>query len=273
MGNHEVERGKSVDASGGDVDEAIQNALERLDRSRDEVEVTVLREPRSGVLGLGARDAIVRVTELIPVEQPDDAPPPAPSVETPAPDVTTLVEEEAPEREAVVEMKEGRTRLQELTDEQQHLLELGHEILVELLTRMRVIADVQAYWAPPEAPGEEPTLRLDVVGDDLGLLIGRRGTTLGALQFMMRLLVGRKVEDYVNLVVDVDGYKRRRAERLRNLARRKAEQVRRTDEPVHLKPMSAYERRIVHLALRNDPDVTTESTGKDPQRRVGIFPT
>lgn len=283
MAKHEVRRrGKSVDASGRDVEEAVANALARLDCSRDDVEVTVLREPRSGLLGIGARDAIVRVTELLEPEEPqiDGA------EETSAPEpVADVVEEtqppaEEPVAESVpdgdVEIKEAPApadqRIDELTEEQEKLLQISHEMLVELLTRMRVIADVQAYWAPPETPQDEPTLKMDIVGDDLGILIGRHGTTLRALQYIMRLMVGHKVEDYVNLVVDVDGYKERRADKLRDLAERKADQVRRQGKPVYLKPMSPYERRVVHIALRNDPDVTTESSGKGSNRRVGIFP-
>lgn len=301
MGNHETRRrGKSVDASGSNVEEAVASALERLNCTREEVEVTVLRESRSGLLGIGARDAIVRVTELLDVEEPDvdgdedvsmaegvdrgdvqagiqgdrDEPVAPVAAEEPAPADEEFVAEpeEAPAAEERDEFVVRDGAIQNLTDEQQELLEISHEMLVELLTRMRVIADVQAYWAPPETPRDEPTLKMDIVGDDLGILIGRHGTTLRALQYIMRLMVGHQIEDYVNLVIDVDGYKKRRAEKLRNLAQKKADQVRQRGAPVHLKPMSPYERRIVHIALREDPDVTTESTGKGSNRRVGIYP-
>lgn len=295
MGNHKTRRrGKSVDASGRDVEEAVASALERLECARDEVEVTVLREPRSGLLGIGARDAIVRVTELLDVEPEvdgDEELPAAEDVDTsevqadvdehPSPageEEAAPVEEDVvaePEEPSAAEEQEFVVRdgaIQNLSDEQQQLLEISHEMLVELLTRMRVIADVQAYWAPPETPRDGPTLKMDIVGDDLGILIGRHGTTLRALQYVMRLMVGHQVEDYVNLVVDVDGYKKRRAEKLRDIAKKKADQVRQRGQPVHLKPMSPYERRIIHIALREDPDVTTESTGKGSNRRVGIYP-
>lgn len=297
MGNHKTrKRGKSVDASGRDIEAAVASALERLDCTRDEVEVTVLREPRSGLLGIGARDAIVRVTELLdsvapetdgdeelPVPEDTDGSEPQVEAQADGEEQSTPAEEEevevdateVEEEPAAAEQEEFVIRdgaIQNLTDEQQELLEISHEMLVELLTRMRVIADVQAYWAPPETPRDAPTLKMDIVGDDLGILIGRHGTTLRALQYIMRLMVGHKIEDYVNLVVDVDGYKERRAEKLRGLAQQKADQVRQRGKPVHLKPMSPYERRIVHIALREDPDVTTESTGKGSNRRVGIYP-
>ena len=259
--NHGVVRGRSVEASGRTVEEAVEKALARLNRSRDEVEIEVLREASSGILGFGARDAIVRVTELLP------APPAEESEPTPAsPPPSQVAEVGSATRGAVPSAVVAPPASAE------ELLELSRELLVELLTRMHVIADVQAYWSEPEPPEEEPTLVLDIVGDDLGLLIGRRGSTLRELQFLMRLMVGRRVGRRVNLVVDVEGYKQRRAETLRRLALEKAEQVRRTGRPVYLRPMPAYERRIVHLALRNEPGVVTRSTGEEPRRRVGIFP-
>lgn len=258
--NHGVVRGKSVEASGRTIEEAVEKALARLNRRRDEVEVEVLREPSSGILGFGARDAIVRVTELLPSPAPGEGEPG--SVSSPPSHVAEVGGTGVAAPSAVAAPPASR----------QELLELSRELLVELLTRMHVIADVQAYWADPEPPEEEPTLVLDIVGDDLGLLIGRRGSTLRELQFLMRLMVGRRVGQRVNLVVDVEGYKRRRAEALRKLALEKAEQVRRTGRPVYLRPMPAHERRIVHLALRSEPGVVTRSTGEEPRRRVGIFP-
>jgi len=107
----------------------------------------------------------------------------------------------------------------------------------------------------------------------LGILIGRRGETLRDLQFIVRLITSRRLGGvWPNLVVDVEGYKARREESLRALARRVADQVRRSKQPMALEPMPAHERRIIHLALRDDPDVYTESTGKDDRRKVQILP-
>ncbi len=262
MQRHGVVRGKSVEASGRTVEEAVEKALARLNRTRDEVEVEVLREPSSGILGFGAKDAIVRVTELLPAPEEEHV------VET----TPARPHHVARPPQAEAQTEPGPGVVSGEAPSPQEILELSRELLVELLTRMHVIADVQAYWADPETPEEEPTLVLDIVGDDLGLLIGRRGSTLREIQFLMRLMVGRRLGQRVNLVVDVEGYKRRRAEMLRALALEKAEQVRRTGRPVYLRPMQAYERRIIHLALRNEPGVITRSTGEEPRRRVGIFP-
>jgi spoIIIJ-associated protein len=118
---------------------------------------------------------------------------------------------------------------------------------------------------------EVSPLVLNIVGDDLGILIGRRGETLRDLQFIARLIINRQLGVWPNLVVDVEGYKARRAESLSALALRMADQVRRSGHTVVLEPMPAHERRIIHLTLRDAPDVYTESTGEYEHRKVQIF--
>jgi spoIIIJ-associated protein len=120
--------------------------------------------------------------------------------------------------------------------------------------------------------GEPPPVVLDIVGDDLGILIGRRGETLAALQYITRLMVSRKTRRWYPLVVDVEQYKLRRERSLRRLAQRMAERVSFSRQPIALEAMSAYERRIVHMALRDHPSVTTESVGEGDQRKVTIIP-
>ena len=115
-------------------------------------------------------------------------------------------------------------------------------------------------------------MALNIVGDDLGMLIGRRGETLRDLQFIARLIISRKLGVWPNLVVDVEGYKARREVTLRSLAQRMSDQVRRTGSPVTLEPMPAHERRIVHLTLRDDTNVYTESVGEGERRKVQILP-
>ena len=141
--------------------------------------------------------------------------------------------------------------------------------------------DIHAYVTAvessvPSQRGEpEDTLTLHVEGADeeaMGLLIGRRGETLRSLQFMVNLLVSRKVQKWPQVVVDVGNYRLRRQESLESLARRMAERVLQTGRPLMLEPMGAYERRIVHLALRSDPNVYTESTGEGENRKIVIYP-
>jgi spoIIIJ-associated protein len=143
-----------------------------------------------------------------------------------------------------------------------------------MLDRLKVKASVVARWAEAvdEQDEEEgPPLVLDIRGDDLGVLIGRRGETLSALQYLTRLIVSSQAHRGVNLVVDVESYKARREQQLRQLALRMAERVASTRKPIALEPMPAYERRIVHLTLRDHPVVTTESVGRDEDRKVTII--
>jgi spoIIIJ-associated protein len=150
--------------------------------------------------------------------------------------------------------------------------EVAKDILETLVTMMGVEASVEPEVKP--AVGEEtpPSINLDIKGDDLGILIGRRGQTLACLQYIVRLIVGHQTEVWVPIIIDVEGYKQRRYEALRALAWRLAEQVKARGVPFTLEPMLAYERRIIHLALADHSDVTTESIGEGEARRVVIRP-
>jgi spoIIIJ-associated protein len=156
--------------------------------------------------------------------------------------------------------------------EEPDLEEVARSVVGELLGQMGIAAEVHARHAEPESEGEIPPLILDVRGEEAESLIGRRGETLAAFQHIVRLVVGRRVGGRFNLVIDVNGYKRQRERSLRRLAQRMAEKAVRTGRTVRLEPMPAYERRIVHLTLRDHPDVTTESVGEGRRRRVTIIP-
>ena len=223
-----------VEASGKTVEEAIERALDELDATRDEVAFEVLAEPKGGILGVGAADARVRVWRTS-----DDA-------------------------------GEGGT-----TDGDGELIEddaeMAAQMLDHLLELMGITADVSIRDA--ETPGDGLGMAkavLDIEGDDLGLLIGRRGETLASLQYLLNLMVGRKLTEHATFTVDVEGYRRRREKQLNQLARRMADQVRRTRRPVTLEPMPPNERRIVHLTLAEDREVETSSIGEGENRKVSI---
>lgn len=153
--------------------------------------------------------------------------------------------------------------------------QIAKEILRELLTRMNVDADVVAVDNPstvPLSPEDPPTIFLDVLGHDLGMLIGRRGDHLAQIQYLINLLVNRRIETYTRVIVDIEGYRSRREESLIGLAERVARQVSRSRRPIQLEPMPPNERRIVHLVLRSNPDVTTESHGEGNNRRITVQP-
>jgi spoIIIJ-associated protein len=229
-----------VEASGKTVDEAIDKALAELGVDRAAVEVEVLSEGKGGVLGVGASQASVRV-RLLGDAAAGDAAAPAPEGEE-----GELIEDEA---------------------------EMAAQMLDHLLELMGVAADVSIR--DPETPGDGLGMAkavLDVEGDDLGILIGRRGETLSSLQYLLNLMVSRKLGQHMTFTVDVEGYRQRREKQLNSLAFRMADQVKRTRRPVMLEPMPPNERRIIHLALAEDRQVETSSVGEGDTRKVEISP-
>jgi len=151
-------------------------------------------------------------------------------------------------------------------------LSIARQALEELLDKMKIEAQVDASWGEAGPDEESRPLMLDVRGQDVGLLIGQRGDTLAALQYLTRLIVAKRLGQGLNLIVDVEGHKRRRIEQLRRLARRAADQAVERGRVMPLEPMPPDERRIVHLELRDHPDVYTESVGEGSRRQVTIVP-
>lgn len=206
---------KSIERSARTVEDAIAEALEELQASREDVEIEVLDEGARAFLGIiGGKQARVRVT------------------------VRDRREDKA---KATVEFLKG------------------------MLERMGLVCSVDYTWE------EDEILKIDIQGDELGLVIGRRGETLDALQYLVSLAVNRNCE-WTRIVLDVEGYRARREETLRNLASRLAERVKRTGRRAVLDPMNAMERRIIHLTLQEDESIHTHSEGAAPYRRVIIAP-
>jgi spoIIIJ-associated protein len=228
---------KSIEISARTVAEAVELALAQLGKDRDEVAIAVLDPGDAG------DEALVRVT-VVDDEEDDDTP-------------TAAREQQKADTEDVGAV--------------------ARHILEDLLKLMDVHAYVTAVVT--RVPGQkgdiEETVTLHVEGADeeaMGLLIGRRGETLRSFQFLLNLLVSRKVQKWPQVVVDVGNYRQRRQESLEGLARRMAERVRQTGRPIMLEPMAAYERRIVHLALRADSSIYTESSGEGENRKIVIYP-
>lgn len=240
---------KSVEGRGKTVDDAILDALTKLGVSREAVDIEVLSEGSRGVWGIGAEDARVRATlksarPLAAARPPREA-----------------IRERAAQPEPEPEPPAGASEA-----------EIGRHVLATLLRKMGLAGEVVITEGKPEEPGAEAPVVLNIKGDDLGILIGRRGETLRDLQFILRLIVSRKVGHWPNLVVDVEEYRQRREEALIQLAKRMADKVHLTRQPVPLEPMPPNERRIIHLALRDNPYVMTESTGEGEARKVVILP-
>jgi spoIIIJ-associated protein len=164
--------------------------------------------------------------------------------------------------------------MMEMSEKQSDIFEAAKSVLEMLLDLMDVSASVvpSPGFTVEDEEGTTSSVGLNIEGEDLGILIGRRGQTIASLQHVVRLIIGHQMQVKIPIVVDVEGYKQRRCEGLQALARRLAGQVRARRMPFTMEPMSAFERRIIHLALVDHPDVTTESTGVGEARKVVIRP-
>lgn len=252
---------RHIEVEADSVEEAIQQGLDMLNLSRAEVTVEVLDEGGRGVLGLGGRAARVRLTE-------GDVP----YTELVGSDDDLEVAEEALE-EAVQPAAERQRRAPEPPQppsEPDDEVELTREVLSELLEKLHIEAEIVVRRAEADDYEGDPPWILDVQGEDLGVLIGRRGETLNALQYICRLIVSRDLQRRANMVIDVEGYKSRREDTLRRLAHRMADEARHRGKMVKLEPMPPNERRIIHIALRDDQTVYTESEGTGDSRKVTI---
>ncbi len=244
-----VEMEQVIEAIGADVEAAIAEGLAHMGVDRDAVEIEVLDKGSRGLFGLGGREARVRLTPKLKTMPRPTPPVPAEPVAPPAAEPA------------------------ELTVAEKDETEIAQGVLLELLAFLGMEgARVDVRRAEPAADEKEPPLVLDVHGPNADALIGRRGKTLAALQHITRLIVGREVAGRVHLVVDVNDFKARREKSLRRMAQRIAEQAVRTDRTMVLEPMPPHERRIIHLALRDHPHVTTQSIGEGDRRKVTIIP-
>ena len=156
--------------------------------------------------------------------------------------------------------------------DEEEMAALAVELLSETVRHMGFDAEVVASWQEPDADNDDRYLLLNLQGRDLGALIGRRGETLGNLQYLLRLMVNQRLHQWKNIVVDVEQYRQRRAEHLVQLALRSADQVAKTGRALSLEPMPPNERRIIHLALRDHANVYTESSGEGERRKIQILP-
>jgi spoIIIJ-associated protein len=240
----------SVEISAKTVEEAIARGLADLSLTREQAEITVLNPGRSGVLGFGAEDALVRI-----------APRPEPQEKA-----AEVAEPESDFEESVRVASAPAAPASDAAN-------LAADVLQGLLDRMSIRARVTVRVGDDLIEeGEEPPLTLDIVGDDLGILIGRQGETLRDLQYMTRLMLSHRLERWEPILVDVESYRVRRRRSLHLLAIRMAERVVVSRQRVVLEAMPAHERRIIHMALRDHPTVTTKSIGEGEHRKVTIIP-
>lgn len=230
------------------IEEAIAKGARELGVPEDQLSIEVLDEGNKGLLGVGSRQARVRLTL-----QSEQAEPSAPAV-----------------TERAAEPPAAET--DETQDENALTLQLAREAVEDLLQHMDVEATIEAHWGEPDAPGKLRPLFIDIHGNDLSLLIGRGGETLDSLQYIVRLILGKELKKPVPVIIDVEGYRARREQTLRRLARRMAEQALERGRTLSLEPMPPNERRIIHIELRDNDDVRTQSVGEGDRRKVTIIP-
>lgn len=258
---------RSIETTAPDIEEAIEAGLKVLDVARENVIVEILDEPSRGLLGIGARSARVRLTTAVPPRSARQEPSP-----TPAPPSPVQV---TPKENVGVSSSESRTAVDENDDDSiMDEVRLGAATLRELLQYMNINAEVgveRTIDDPQEVEDESPWV-LHVHGEELGILIGHRGQTLSALQYLTRLIASRDLQHRAAFIVDVENYKARRQVLLKRLAHRIAQDASRRRRTIEMEPMPPHERRIIHLTLRDHAQVYTQSIGEGDHRRVTVIP-
>jgi len=255
------------------IDEAIQNGLIELGLKQDEVNIEILDEGNRGLFGLGVRQARVRLTvkrsesENIDLGQVSETE----TISQKESDISSEIEDDyrdegLDDEEIDGEISSAKSLMDDLT------FHVVRETVSELLEKLNFPAEIDIHYGEPDERNSRTPILVDIRGEDLSMLIGKRAETMNALQYIAGLIVSKELGRGVTLIIDIEGYRERRYNQVRQIARRMADQAVKTGRRQFLEPMPANERRIVHMELRENPDVKTESTGDDPYRKVTILP-
>ncbi len=285
------------------VDEAITKASIEYETSSENLEIQVISQGKAGFLGFGAKPAIIRavkkeIEEVLPKETAESARKPAPAKkeekksvkpqavkeekkeqkrenkkdnrkeikkENPVKTQEKPKETPAPEKLAEEKPREERKVTLRTEEEIAEIKEDAQKFLTGVFKAMELQVEIKM-----EYKNEEGNLNIDFEGDDMGILIGKRGQTLDSLQYLTSLVVNKGRQGYIRVKLDTEDYRNRRKETLENLARSIAYKVRKTRRPVSLEPMNPYERRIIHSALQGNRFVETYSEGNEPYRHVVV---
>ena len=240
------------------VDEAVAAGLAELGLTAEAVDVEVLDSGNRGLFGVGGRQARVRLTVKTP-----------PSISEPEPEKIDAARIKVPSRSEEAPLAEISEEALSVLDD--NLLFVSRQTVAELLEKMELPAHIEVRYGEPDEEGQRPVL-VDVQGNDLGVLVGRRAEILNALQYIVNLIVSKQVEHWLQVIIDVQGFRARHERQLRQMAQRMADQAMKDGRRQVLEPMPASDRRIIHLELRDHPGVTTQSVGEEPARKVTIVP-
>ncbi|MBR2937864.1 MAG: Jag N-terminal domain-containing protein [Oscillospiraceae bacterium] len=273
---------KTIVTTGKTIDEAIENALTQLGMDRDQVSVQVLAQAKAGFLGIGATPAKVEVT----YEAPDPAPkvalssasrskpkakpvvkPEEPKAEAPKAEVKPAPKAEEPKerKPKAPKVEAPKAAPKEYAPAAPGSTEEKIEVFLKGLLEHMGSAAVPHAWAEADN-----TYMVELTGEDLGYLIGRRGDTLDALQHLANYTINRGIDGHIRINVDAECYRQKREESLRRYAQKKAQQVLKAHRRTTLEPMNAYERHVIHATLQDTDRITTYSVGTEPNRRVVI---
>ena len=264
---------------GKDEDEAIRLALLDLKLTIDEVDVIVLEESSKGFFGIGSKLAKVRVQKKA-AAQAEQKPAKTAVKETPITNVQSSSSKEFTKKEfgkkEKKEHKEGRENGSAKKSESLESIKIERPddlVAVEhspALDFLKEVTEKMGIEVTVTAAENENSIYLDINGKDSGTVIGKRGQTLDAIQYLTRLVVNKEDEKYKKVVVDAENYRAKREKTLEQLANRLADKVVRTKKSVRLEPMNPYERKVIHATLQGNPKITTRSEGEEPYRRVII---
>ena len=256
-----------IRVSAKNVSDAITEASIQLGVTSSELEYEVIEKGSAGFLGIGSKQAVIRAWKKV-VEEPvkevkEEVPEAKVSVQQPVEEVKEAVNAQKEVKKESV--KETVRREEKLSEVQDNTKEACEKFLQDVLKTMGMEVELTSTI------DEDGALCIEMQGDHMGILIGKRGQTLDSLQYLTNRVANKMQEGYVRVKLDTENYRQRRKETLENLAKNIAYKVKRTKRPVSLEPMNPYERRIIHSALQNDKFVSTKSEGEEPFRHVVVF--
>lgn len=256
-----------IQVSAKTVEDAVLEAAMKLATTREHLEYEVIEKGSAGFLGFGAKPAVIKARALTDEEIEKTEKQPEPVKEVVKQEVKKENKKEIKKEEPVKAQKAEKS--EEPAPVKKEAVS-GKEIsaedfLKDVFKAMDMVVEIKVTENK-----EEKTMDIELSGEDMGVLIGKRGQTLDSLQYLVSLVVNKYSDEYIRVKIDTENYRERRKETLENLARNIAYKVKRTRKTVSLEPMNPYERRVIHSALQNDRYVTTHSEGEEPYRRVVV---
>lgn len=268
-----------ITVSAKNLDDAITEALIQLGVTSDQLDYEVIEKGSAGFLGIGMKQAVIKARKKVVIEEKEEIeeveipkkepvkeyPKKEPKKKNISKDKKEKKEKKEKHEEPVKESSAAEKKEVELAKIEPQTIEACEKFIYDVLNAMDM-KDVKVT----STVDEEGALSIDMEGNNMGILIGKRGQTLDSLQYLTNRVANKMQDGYVRVKLDTEDYRRRRKETLENLAKNIASKVKRTRRTVSLEPMNPYERRIIHSALQSDPAVSTHSEGEEPYRRVVV---